>query len=187
MCDAFKFYYEAAALENVSDPHQVYILESNIRKFGIIDREEVERFAAKVFAGRLDARNRPMLEGLVRQAVPRFASLEDDGRREEFRQLCRSFMRFYAFIAQVVTLDDPRLEKLYAYLSWLLKLLPDRDVPPDAVITDDMLDLKAFRIERKEEGSASQKPGDMFSQSRNVRGLRRVFAGRGGTSPNGVL
>jgi len=101
-----------------------------------------------------------MLEGLVRQAVPRFVSLEDDGRREEFRQLCRSFMRFYAFIAQVVTLDDPRLEKLYAYLSWLLKLLPDRDVPPDAVITDDMLDLKAFRIERKDEGSASLKPGD---------------------------
>jgi type I restriction enzyme R subunit len=60
----------------------------------------------------------------------------------------------------VVTLDDPRLEKLYAYLSWLLKLLPDRDVPPDAVITDDMLDLKAFRIERKEEGSALPKPGD---------------------------
>jgi hypothetical protein len=69
-------------------------------------------------------------------------------------------MRFYVFIAQVVTLDDPRVEKLYAYLSWLLKLLPDRDVPPDAVITDDMLDLKAFRIERKEEGSASLKPGD---------------------------
>jgi type I restriction enzyme R subunit len=47
------------------------------------------------------------------------------------------------------------LEKLYAYASWLARLLPNREEPPDIEITEDMLRLQAFRVEQKEEGSAS--------------------------------
>ena len=49
-----------------------------------------------------------------------------------------------AFVAQVVSLNDAWLEKLYAYTSWLSRLLPSRDVPADITITDDMLNLSAF-------------------------------------------
>jgi type I restriction enzyme, R subunit len=59
-------------------------------------------------------------------------------------------MRFYSFVAQVVRLDDTGLEKLYSYSAWLIRLLPDREIPPDIEITDDMLRLQAFKIEQKE-------------------------------------
>ena len=69
-------------------------------------------------------------------------------------------MRFYNFIAQVMRLEDTGLEKLYSYGALLARLLPDRQVPPEIEVTDDMLRLQAFRVEQKEEGDASLSPGD---------------------------
>ncbi|MBI1384735.1 MAG: DEAD/DEAH box helicase [Rhizobiales bacterium] len=157
--EAFKPYFEVTELEAITDPNQVYALESRIFQFGFLDKGEVERFAETYFKGALDGTDRARLEGLLKEAVTRFVSEEEDGRREEFRQLLRSFNRFYAFIAQVWTLHDASLEKLHAYSSWLVRLLPDREIPPDIEITDDMLKLRAFKTEKKEEGSASLAPG----------------------------
>jgi type I restriction enzyme R subunit len=100
------------------------------------------------------------LEGTVRLAVGRFELDEDEAQQEEFRQLLKSFQRFYAFVAQVVSLNDAWLEKLYAYTSWLSRLLPSRDVPADITITDDMLNLSAFKLQKGEEGSASLNAGE---------------------------
>ena len=44
-------------------------------------------------------------------------------------------------------------------MAWL-SLLPNREVPADIEITEDMLRLQAFRVEQKEEGAASLAPGD---------------------------
>ena len=88
----------------------------------------------------------------MRQAVARFEADDDEGRQEEFRQLLKSYMRFYSFIAQVMRLEDTGLEKLYSYGAWLARLLPNRDVPPEIEITDDMLRLQAFKVEQKEQG-----------------------------------
>jgi type I restriction enzyme, R subunit len=157
---AFRPYYEVTGLEAVSDPNQIYELEGRLFKFGILDRGEIERFAQTFYKGPLDGADRARLEGLVRHAVARFETEDDGGRQEEFRQLVRSYMRFYSFVAQVVKLDDTALEKLYSYAAWLSRLLPNRQVPADIEITDDMLRLQAFKVVQKEEGSASLPPGD---------------------------
>ncbi len=158
--NAFRPYYEQTALEAISDPNQVYDLEGRLMKFGYLDKNEIERFAATFYSGRLDGADRAQLEGLVRQAVGRFEADEDEGRQEEFRQLLKSYMRFYSFIAQVIRLDDTGLEKLYSYGAWLARLLPNREVPPDIEITEEMLRLQAFKVEQKEAGSAGLSPGD---------------------------
>lgn len=158
--EAFRPYYEVSGLEAVSDKNQVYQLEARIRKFGIIDNSEVERFAATFFKGSLTTQDRVALEALVRNAVGRFEAEEDEGRREEFRQLIRSYKRFYSFVAQIVRLGDTSLEKLYAYADWLDRMLPSREQPPEVEITDDMLRLRAFRVQQKEAGSASLQAGE---------------------------
>lgn len=152
---AFSPFYEVTELEAISDPNQIYELEARLRAFGIIDSAEVERFALIYYQGQLASQDRILLEGLVREAVQRFEYEDDEGQREEFRQLLRSYMRFYSFVAQVVRLEDTDLEKLYSYATWLSRLLPNRDIPPDIEISDDMLRLQAFKIVKKEEGSAS--------------------------------
>ena len=129
--------------------------------FGILDREEIDRFAQIFYKGKLDTTDRAQLQGLVNEAVQRFALEDDEGRQEEFRQLLRSFMRFYIFVAQVApSLEDTSLEKLYSYSSWLDRLLPNREVPHEIEVTDEMLEMQAFRIEKKQDANASLSPGD---------------------------
>lgn len=157
---AFRPYYESTSLEAISDPNQVYELEGRLFKFGYLDRGEIDRFAETFYSGSLSGSDRARLEGLVRESVQRFEADEDEGRQEEFRQLLKSYMRFYGFVAQVIRLEDTSLEKLYSYASWLSRLLPNREVPPDIEITQDMLRLQAFKVVQKEQGRASLSPGD---------------------------
>ena len=96
---AFRPYFEITALDAMTDPNQVYQLEGRLKKFGYFDMQEVARFAARFFKGSLNGADRATLQGLVKQAVDRFESDDDEGRQEEFRQLCRSYLRFYTFIA----------------------------------------------------------------------------------------
>lgn len=158
--DAFRPYFEVTALEANSDPNLVYDLEGRLFKFAYLDKDEIERFAETYYKGPLDGHDRARLEGLVRQAVVRFEADDDEGRQEEFRQLLRSYMRFYSFIAQVMKLEDTSLEKLYAYGAWLARLLPNRQIPPEVEITDDMLRLQKFKVEQKEQGDASLAAGE---------------------------
>ncbi len=158
--NAFRPFFEIAALEETSDPNQIYELEARIKTFGIIDMGEVESFSQTYYGKTLDTHDRIRLEGLVRHAVARFEHEDDEGRQEEFRQLLKSYMRFYSFVSQVVRLQDTDLEKLYSYVSWLARLLPNRELPPDIEIDDDMLKLQALKVERKEEGDASLQAGD---------------------------
>ncbi len=153
--DAFAPYFETTAMEERTDLNQIYDLESKISGSTYIVRDEVERFASGFFAGSHTAQDRLVLEGVVRLAVGRFELDEDEAQKEEFRQVVKSFLRFYSFVAQVVKLNDAWLEKLYAYSAWLSRLLPSRDVPADITITDDMLTLSAFRLDNTGSGSAS--------------------------------
>ena len=158
--EAFRPYFEVTALEAMSDPNQIYELEGRIKSFRIIDDKEVDRFAAVFYHGALDTQDRIKLEGLVRQAVARFELEDDEGKEEEFRQLLKSYMRFYSFVAQVIRLNDTGLEKLFSYVAWLSRLLPNREIPPDIGITEDMLRLQAFKVEQQEKSSASLHAGE---------------------------
>ena len=158
--NAFRPYYEVTMIEATSDPNLVYDLEGRLFRLNYLDKDEIDHFAQTFYKGSLDGNDRARLERLVRQAVARFELDDDEGRQEEFRQLLKSYMRFYSFIAQVMRLEDTDLEKLYSYGAWLVRLLPNRQVPPEVEITDDMLRLQAFRVEQKEQGNASLSPGD---------------------------
>lgn len=55
---------------------------------------------------------------------------------------------------RVVALQNQALEKFYDHVSWLVRLLPSRDVPADINVTADMLRLDAFKLEQSDSGSA---------------------------------
>ena len=144
--EAFKPYYNATLIEDVSDPNQIYTLHARLMAFNILDEGEIERFITRFLAARQRADERPVLEGIVRQAADRFTDALSEDDQEEFRQTLSSFLRFYSFIAQVVNLQDTELERLHVYGSWLKRILPGRDAPEGGDVTDDMLTLEAFKL-----------------------------------------
>ncbi|MFX4300255.1 type I restriction endonuclease subunit R [Pseudosulfitobacter pseudonitzschiae] len=147
--DAFKPYYNVTRLEDISDPNQVYNLEARLKVFGVLDAAEIDRFVTRFLQAIKRTDERPILEGIVRQAVTRFSENLNENDQEEFRQVLASFLRFYSFIAQVVDLGDTDLEKLHVYGTWLKRILPSRQAPQGEDVTDDMLEMAAFRLQKE--------------------------------------
>ena len=108
---AFKPFFEVTQLEDRSDPNQIYDLSQRIMSASYVDPDEVEAFSRLFFSGPLATADRMALEGYVRHAVERFLLDEDDAAQEEFRQLLKSFMRFYVFVAQIIRLEDTRTSR----------------------------------------------------------------------------
>lgn len=156
--DAFRPYYNVTFMEEMSDPNQVYSLRDRLVAFGILREEEIARFVSRFLGARQRADERPVLEGIVRQAVERFNEVLNEEDQEEFRQVLASFLRFYSFIAQVVNLSDTDLERLHLYGSWLQRILPSREAPQGEDVTDDMLELSAYRIVGQEAQDARLEP-----------------------------
>ncbi len=161
--ESFKPYYESTELEDRTDFNQIYDLASRIKDSIYINSEEISIFSNKFFEGNLTTQDRLFLEGIVREALIRFDNDEEEEAKEEFRLLLKSFQRFYSFVSQVVTLKDVWLEKLFVYSSWLSRLLPSRNIPPDIQITDEMLTLTAFRLQKEQEGGATPDKGETSS------------------------
>src|ERR1700743_2217554 len=84
------------------------------------------------------------LHNYLQPAIDRFAALEDDNQREQFRKELGEYTRAYALIAQIVDWGDPDLERLYQYGRVLLMRLPGR--PTTSVDIEDA-DLSHFRLE----------------------------------------
>lgn len=157
--DAFKPWFETTELEERTNPNQVFDLRSRILQSGFVTEEEIEGYAARFFRPKLAARDRLLLEGFVRPAVERFETAEES-EQETFRQLLNSYRRFYGFVAQVFPVRDERLEKLYAYVDMLAKMLPGRERPAEVEITSEMIRLVQSAIEESEQGSATPETGD---------------------------
>lgn len=79
----------------------------------------------------------------------------------------------------MVSLFDASLEKLCAYATWLSRLLPSCNMPADITITDDMLTLSAFKLQKGEEGS----PATPHYECRTGSGQVTTSGGRQANRP----
>ena len=134
-----------------TDPNLLYSKQQEVMGYGILSVPEMEAFIrvlAEGGPGRLtDAAERALharLHGYLQPALDRFAALDSDDQREEFRKALRDYTRAYSLIAQIVDGGDPDLERLYSYGRVLLLRLPGR--PSTSVDIGDA-DLSHFRLE----------------------------------------
>lgn len=144
---AFQPYYQATVLTEGVDPNKLYKIQKSIDKFKIVDYEDVEQFAKLWYT----TEDQSKLHKTLSSAIKRFKSLggkeESKEKQKEFRDLLRRFSKLYTFVAQVVTFEDPDLEKLHLYCRFLLKKLPlVGKVLPKEIL--DAVDMNKFQIRR---------------------------------------
>jgi len=90
------------------------------------------------------------LTSLFKPILNRFADLSKD-QQTEYKDLIKSFTRFYSYITQIIRLFDTQLHKTYLFTEYLAKVLPR--YKSETVNLDDKIELEYSTIKQSFSGS----------------------------------
>jgi len=158
---AFKPYYDATSLQEGSEPHQLETLKYELDAVQVYFWSEVEAFAHVFYRPpeKQSAADHAHMQRHLQPAVDRFKAMEDEEKRNDFREKLGSYVSIYAFLSQIMPYGDPGLEMLYSYGRFLLPHLPlDRD--PERVKLGDEVGLQYYRLQRIYSGEITLGEGD---------------------------
>jgi type I restriction enzyme R subunit len=160
---SFQPYYEAAEVGERATPEQLYALQTQLDAAQIYHHDEVEGFCSVFFAPKASQSpgEHARLNAWLDKAVQRFKERSQDEHGaeecEEFRGRLMAFRNLYAFLSQVIPYGDSDLEKLYAYVRFLIPKLPQRDRGPQYHF-DDEVSLRYYRLQKISDGGIPLKP-----------------------------
>lgn len=171
--EAFKPYYQATIVEEVTEPNLLYDIETMLNAYGVYLKEELDKFAYIYFKpkDKKTSKDRAMINHFIDAAVERFKKL-DEQRKQDFSSQAMKYVRLYSFILQITPFEDVELHKLYVYLTYLLKKLP-REKGSTVHLADEIA-LEYYTTKKTFEGSISLTPDD-----ENVPVTPVKFAGTG--------
>jgi len=171
--EAFKPYYQATIVEEVTEPNLLYDIETMLNAYGVYLKEELDKFAYIYFKpkDKKTSKDRAMLNHFIDAAVERFKKL-DEQRKQDFSSQAMKYVRLYSFILQITPFEDVELHKLYVYLTYLLKKLPKKK--GSNVHLADEIALEYYTTKKTFEGSIS-----LSSDDENVPVTPVKFAGTG--------
>ncbi|WP_431889807.1 type I restriction endonuclease subunit R [Nocardiopsis alba] len=165
--EAFQPYYEEA-VTLPTDPNLLYATQDRVMAAELLYTDEMRELAATYrtaedqAAGSSEAWQRLHAElyRLTDPARERFAELLDGeeadvDKAEQFRSDLGDYLRKYAFLAQVVPYQDPDLECLYLYGSFLIRRLPRSQ---DGGLDISEVELGALRVDHTGEWDVSLSP-----------------------------
>ncbi len=141
--ESFQDYYQKTILVGETDPNRLYTLENDIRNFNLFTDKEIGEFA-EVFYDK--SKDKVLQHPIIDRVVEAWSNIYSEDEKESFRSLMQSYIRLYAYIAQIATFQDKGLEKLYILLKHVNKKLPRRAKDNIDDITA-LVDLDSFRVE----------------------------------------
>jgi type I restriction enzyme R subunit len=166
---AFQRYYQSTALEEETDPNKLYDLTTQLEGFEVYTEADVDAFAEVFFDERQPGeRLQPILDAVVGRWRVR-----PEEEREDFRSTLHQFVRLYGYVAQLVTFEDPDLEKEYAFARHLGRKLPKREGSGLPVGVTDAVDLDSFRLQQTFEGEV-----ELEKKDESLKGVSPEAGGR---------
>ncbi len=149
--ESFQPYYELTSLSAETDPNHLYDLKNRLEESQVFWKSEVESFAQIFFMPRQSQSkgDQAKLYAILDPAVDRFKALPEK-EQEDFRNALVSFVRTYAFLAQIMPFSDAELEKMYAYVRLLRNCLPKKKT--DKFDLNDEVALQYYRLQKISEG-----------------------------------
>ena len=119
--EAFEPFFEQSTAAP-TDPNLLYTLEATLKTAGVLHSDEITAAVTALLSGQ--AANQAAVYANLNPAVDRFEELPEDEERTRFRDALTSYVRAYAFLAQVMPWTERELEELYLYGRALAPLLP---------------------------------------------------------------
>lgn len=146
---AFEPYYTTTLMADTVNKQSVYNLVEKIEGFYVIDPRNIEGANLILHKTRIESRDKKKLNFYFGATEKKIKEL-DDAYQREFITTLRHFVRCYEFLLQVSNLDDIELQKLYNYVSYLLKYV---DISRPGQGYDLTGKIKASNFAQKQTGS----------------------------------
>jgi type I restriction enzyme R subunit len=158
----FQPFYDRITLSKETDPNQLYNICTDLDKFGIHERAEVEVFAKLWFA---DKPKLPLLHATVDPVVKKWLA-EDEAEQVDYKSKARDFVKLYSFMSNLVPMKDAGLEKLNVFLRFLLPKLPAKkgELPYELLA---MVDMEKLAVRKKDKKDIILKRGETKVDSLN--------------------
>lgn len=142
---SFDPFFETTILGEATDPNKLFDLQSALDAFQVYTPEQVQEFSQSIVT------NVPVdqLHIILDAAAAVFRNTLDEKQQEDFRGKCKSYVRLYVFLAQIVPFVNPYLERLYLFLNHLQnKLGRQRDEDLAQGILDN-IDMESYRLQKE--------------------------------------
>ena len=120
---SFQPFYEETLLSDAVDVNMVYEYDTELKKYHLWNTEDEEN-VYQVYAQRKQgAKDMGKLASALKPALQAYEILVED---EQFkvRSLMKNFIRFYAYMAQVVRTFDRELYKTYIFAEFFYRVIP---------------------------------------------------------------
>ena len=152
---AFQPYYENTLLEGEFNVNYVYDTITKIKEYCLFNDEDIEKFI-KIYSkpGEQTSSDLGKISALFKPVVDRFNDLTEE-QRAEYKDLVKTFNRFYSYITQIVRMFDKELHKSYLFTEYLAKLLPRKK--SEKVNLDDKIKLEFTNLKETFSGSIELK------------------------------
>jgi type I restriction enzyme R subunit len=145
--ESFQPYYTTTVLSEATDPNILHDLERDVRGFKFFTDFEVNGFVDELYAKATPDKLNHIIDGVVSRINDENLTEEE---MESFKTTVFDYLKKYAFISQIVTFEDPQLEKLFIFLKYLIRKLPKRENPlPYEVL--EAIDMSTYKISKKGE------------------------------------
>jgi type I restriction enzyme R subunit len=136
-----------------TDPHLLYDTHRELDRFGVFWPDEVETVVALLLTDA--AANHARIHAALGPAKDRFDDLDAE-EQEGFRDALDRFVRIYAFLSQLVSFGDTKLEADYVFCRVLAPFI--RRHPQAGVDLGDQVELTHIAIDKTFEGSVALDP-----------------------------
>lgn len=149
---AFQPFYQETSLSQEINTDLIYKTQKMLRAFKIYDDADIEK-VNKIYFDE-DKRKANKIQAAVTNALlpiqQKYNALNQE-QRYQFRKLCRTFVKWYGYITQIVRMFDKQMHDEYIFCSYLAKVIPaDPTTPFDL---GDRVKLEYYNLEKTYEGS----------------------------------
>ncbi len=164
--NAFEPYYETTILGEATDPNKLFDLQNVLDNYQVYTNAQVQEFSDKI------VRNVPVdqLHVILDAVAYVFKTILDEKSQEDFRAKCKSYVRLYVFLAQIVPFTNPYLERLYIFLNHLQNKIQREQGEDLAQGILDNIDMESYRLQKQGEFLITLQQGDELIPSQELKG-----------------
>lgn len=152
---SFEPFYEDTFLDKATDVNLVYTFKNDIDQFHLWNTDDEEKVYQIYSARNQGETDLGKLASTLKPAIEAYNILTEEN-RFKVRSLIKNFIRFYAYMAQVVRTFDKELYRSYIFAEFLYKFIPKTS--HEKVNLENKIALINSKVEENFSGSVSLAP-----------------------------